>query len=78
MSTTDPVFFLPEVTLTAHIIGMIQINFGSFTCHKKIPIILIVTGVAGKGVSFIPMNDLNICMGNFSCIMDLYFFIIVT
>lgn len=26
MSPTDPVFFLPEVTLTAHIIDMIEIN----------------------------------------------------
>ena len=43
----NPVFFLPEMALSAQFIAVVHIHFDARFGYQKIPIVLFVTGKAG-------------------------------
>ena len=47
VGTADPVFFLPEMTLSAHLVAVIHVYFRSGFGHQKITLILFMTGITG-------------------------------
>jgi hypothetical protein len=77
MGAPYPIFFLPEMTLAAHIIHMVQIDFASLARDEKVTVILTMTGIAGKGSVFAPVIYLDISVRNISSIKDGYFLIVV-
>jgi hypothetical protein len=47
VGTTHPVFFLSEMALPAHLIGVIHVHFDALFGHQKITLIFVVTGITG-------------------------------
>ncbi len=47
VGTTHPIFFLPEMALTAHLIAVIHVYFHALFGHQKITLIFVVTGITG-------------------------------
>jgi hypothetical protein len=66
VGTTHPVFFLPEVALTAHLVAVIHIDFRALFGYQKITFIFFVTGITGQRPCLAAMIQDNFTMGNFS------------
>ena len=47
VGTTHPIFFLPEMALTAHLVGVIHVYLHALFGHQKITLIFVVTGITG-------------------------------
>ena len=47
VGTTHPIFFLPEMALAAHLVGVIHIHFHALFGYQKITLIFVVTGITG-------------------------------
>jgi len=78
VGTTDPVFFLPEVALSAELIGMIHIHFHALFGLQKIAFRFVVTAVTGQRPCLAAMIKGNLTMGDFSRLRDANRFVIMT
>ena len=77
VGTPHPVFFLPEVTLAAHLVDVIHIDFGALFGYQKIALIFFVTGITGKGPCLTAMIEGDFTMGDISGPRNLNRFVIV-
>ena len=77
VGATDPIFFLPEMALTAHLVAVVHINLGARLGDEVIARILFMTGVAGKRFVLSPVIEHDIPVGNFSSLYLIDPFIIV-
>jgi hypothetical protein len=78
VGATYPVFFMPEVALTAHLVAVIHIDFGALFGYQEITLIFVMAGITGQGACLAAMIQGNLTMGNFSGSGDPDRFIIVT
>ena len=66
VGTTHPVYFLSEVTLAAHLVAVIHIDFRALFGYQKIPLIFFVAGITGQGPRLAAVIQDNFAMGDFS------------
>jgi hypothetical protein len=78
MGTPYPVFLLPEVALTAHLIAVIHIDLGALFGDQKISFFFVVTGITGQGPRLAAVIEDNFAMGDFSGVCNPDRFIIMT
>ena len=75
--TAHPVFFLPEVTLAAHLVAVIHIDFGALFGYQKITLIFFVTGITGKRPRLAAVIEGDFSVGDFSGPRNLNRFVVV-
>lgn len=68
MSSTHPIFLLPEMALTAKLVTVVKIDLASALGDQKIPVFHIVTGITGFTVLHSTMIQLNVPMYDLSTV----------
>ena len=66
VGTTHPVFFLPEVALTAHLVAVIHIDFCALFGYQKIVFIFFMAGITGQGSCLAAVIQNDFTVGDFS------------
>ena len=69
MGTADPIFFLPKVTLSAELIGVVEIDLVTTFQGEEVTFLLVVAG--GTGRRSLPVVKLDIAVGKVEPIVEL-------
>lgn len=65
----DPVFLLPEMTLTAELVGMVKIDLVAPLEGQEVTLLFMVTG--GAGELLLTMTEIDSAVGQLEAVIDL-------
>ena len=63
VSASNPIAFLPEMTFTAELIAVVEVDLQSFFADKIVLFLFIVAISTGQSILFLAVIDFDIIMG---------------
>ena len=78
VGTANPVFFLPEVALTAQLVAVIHIHFHAIFGFQKITLFFAVAAETGQGPRLAAVRKDNFTMGDLGSVCNPDRFVIMT
>ena len=65
VSTTNPIIFLPEMTLSTQFVAVIHVHLGTLFGDQNIAIVFVVAGETGQCIVFVPVEEVDVSVGCF-------------